>query len=230
MVIWSWSMSKWARRAAQLPRQLQNFQISMRSRTRGAASSPPLAPVPFPSPTNPNSLACGSADASLRSYCPWGPRPLLVFLLYLLRVEAADLTSHCRIPEVPREISAMSTRNRTPLYRKYRDALRTVRVPAASSLPSAASSGGRAGQGIEMVNTSLLHPARSYAPLSTEDPSNSRSGDSAFLWFLLHSPSCIAYLPLFFLMRADSVICFVTIIWSLLTVSGIIHLVLARYF
>ncbi|XP_042407007.1 syntaxin-43-like [Zingiber officinale] len=70
----------------------------------------------------------------------------------------------------------MSTRNRTPLYRKYRDALRSVRVPVASSLPSsssAASSGGRAGPVIEMVSTSLLHPARSYAPLSTEDPSNS---------------------------------------------------------
>lgn len=184
------------------------------SRTRGGASSPRLAPVAFPSPASPNSLVGGSADASLRLYCSWGPCTLLVFLLYLLRVGAADLTSHCWIPEAPREISAMSTRNRTQLYKKYRDALRSVRVPA----PSSASSGGRAGPVIEMVSTSLLHPTRSYAPLSTEDPSNSRyewdrypfqsswSGDSASLWFLKHSPFCIAYLPFFFLMWTYSVI------------------------
>ncbi|WOL04344.1 syntaxin-43-like [Canna indica] len=79
----------------------------------------------------------------------------------------------------------MATRNRTPLYRKYRDALRSVRAPAASSPPSRAgpsssssssSSAGRAGPVIEMVSTSLLHPNRSYAPLSTEDPGNSSRG------------------------------------------------------
>uniref|UniRef100_A0A6V7QXY7 t-SNARE coiled-coil homology domain-containing protein n=1 Tax=Ananas comosus var. bracteatus TaxID=296719 RepID=A0A6V7QXY7_ANACO len=69
----------------------------------------------------------------------------------------------------------MATRNRTPLYRKYRDALRSVRVPSASSSsrrgPSTSASGG--GAAVEMVSTSLLHPNRSYTPLSTEDPGNS---------------------------------------------------------
>ncbi|RWV99534.1 hypothetical protein GW17_00037555 [Ensete ventricosum] len=77
----------------------------------------------------------------------------------------------------------MTTRNRTPLYKKYRDALRSVRVPVASCSPSHAgpsssasssSSAGRGGPVIEMVSTSLLHPNRSYAPVSTEDPGNSR--------------------------------------------------------
>ncbi|GFY89020.1 syntaxin of plants 41 [Actinidia rufa] len=64
----------------------------------------------------------------------------------------------------------MATRNRTILYRKYRDALKSVRVPSGSS-PS--SSGGPV---IEMSSTSLLNPNRSYAPLSTEDPGNSSKG------------------------------------------------------
>ncbi|OAY81338.1 syntaxin-43-like [Ananas comosus] len=72
----------------------------------------------------------------------------------------------------------MATRNRTPLYRKYRDALRSVRVPSASSSsrrgPSTSASGG--GAAVEMVSTSLLHPNRSYTPLSTEDPGNSSKG------------------------------------------------------
>lgn len=77
----------------------------------------------------------------------------------------------------------MTTRNRTPLYKKYRDALRSVRVPMTSFSPSHAgpsssasssSSAGRGGPVIEMVSTSLLHPNRSYAPVSTEDPGNSR--------------------------------------------------------
>ncbi|KAL6008911.1 Tlg2p-like protein a [Asimina triloba] len=67
----------------------------------------------------------------------------------------------------------MATRNRTPLYRKYRDALRSVRAPAAASSSSSAPSPS-GGPVIEMVSTSLLHPNRSYAPLSTEDPGNSR--------------------------------------------------------
>ncbi|CAL9086403.1 unnamed protein product [Musa textilis] len=79
----------------------------------------------------------------------------------------------------------MTTRNRTPLYKKYRDALRSVRVPMASFSPSHAgpsssasssSSAGRGGPVIEMVSTSLLHPDRSYAPVSTEDPGNSSKG------------------------------------------------------
>ncbi|XP_068661673.1 syntaxin-43-like isoform X2 [Aristolochia californica] len=63
----------------------------------------------------------------------------------------------------------MATRNRTPLYRKYRDALRHVRTPASTSASSSS-----AGPVIEMVSASLLHQNRSYTPLSTEDPGNSR--------------------------------------------------------
>lgn len=63
----------------------------------------------------------------------------------------------------------MATRNRTILFRRYRDALKSVRVPAGSS-PS--SSGGRAV--IELSTTSLLNPNQSYTPLSTEDPGTSR--------------------------------------------------------
>lgn len=63
----------------------------------------------------------------------------------------------------------MATRNRTPLFRKYRDALRSVRVPLQS--PSSSSGNGPV---IELATASLLHPNRSYAPLSTEDPSSSR--------------------------------------------------------
>ncbi|XP_066313567.1 syntaxin-43-like [Miscanthus floridulus] len=65
----------------------------------------------------------------------------------------------------------MATRNRTPLYRKYRDALRHVRAPAGA--PSS-SGGGGGGPVIEMA--SLLLSDRPYAPLSTEDPSGSRRG------------------------------------------------------
>ncbi|CAH9073895.1 unnamed protein product [Cuscuta epithymum] len=61
----------------------------------------------------------------------------------------------------------MASRNRTILYKKYRDALKSVRVPAGSS----SSSGG--GPVIELSSTSLLNPNRSYAPLSTEDPGTS---------------------------------------------------------
>ncbi|KAM0934061.1 putative target SNARE coiled-coil domain, syntaxin domain, syntaxin/epimorphin [Dioscorea sansibarensis] len=70
----------------------------------------------------------------------------------------------------------MATRNRTPLYRKYRDALLSVRIPSVPSPSSYAStsSSSRNGPVIEMASTSLLRPNRSYTPLSTEDPSNSR--------------------------------------------------------
>ncbi|KAL2469114.1 syntaxin [Forsythia ovata] len=68
----------------------------------------------------------------------------------------------------------MATRNRTILYKKYRDALKSVRVPSGSS-PS--SSGG--GPVIELSTTSLLNPNRSYAPLSTEDPGTSSRGTVA---------------------------------------------------
>ncbi|CAD6341676.1 unnamed protein product [Miscanthus lutarioriparius] len=61
----------------------------------------------------------------------------------------------------------MATRNRTPLYRKYRDALRHVRAPAPSG-------GGGGGPVIEMA--SLLRSDRPYAPLITDDPSASSRG------------------------------------------------------
>ncbi|CAD6240375.1 unnamed protein product [Miscanthus lutarioriparius] len=69
----------------------------------------------------------------------------------------------------------MATRNRTPLYRKYRDALRQVRAPAGA--PSSSGGGGGGGGGgpvIEMA--SLLRSDRPYAPLSTDDPSASSRG------------------------------------------------------
>ncbi|OAY80743.1 syntaxin-41-like [Ananas comosus] len=67
----------------------------------------------------------------------------------------------------------MATRNRTPLYRKYRDALRNVRAPSPSS---SYSGGGGGGPVIELVNASLLRSDRAYAPLSTDDPGSSSGG------------------------------------------------------
>ncbi|GAB4855627.1 Syntaxin-43 [Ancistrocladus abbreviatus] len=67
----------------------------------------------------------------------------------------------------------MATRNRTILFRKYRDALKSVRVPT-SSLSSTTSSS--AHKSIELVGTSLLHPNNRYTPLSTEDPGSSSRG------------------------------------------------------
>ncbi|KAL6142555.1 hypothetical protein ACLB2K_060834 [Fragaria x ananassa] len=59
----------------------------------------------------------------------------------------------------------MATRNRTPLFRKYRDSLKSARAPL--SLSASTSSGGR-GPVIEL--SSLVNQNRNYAPLSTEDP------------------------------------------------------------
>ncbi|KAJ6814126.1 syntaxin-41-like [Iris pallida] len=73
----------------------------------------------------------------------------------------------------------MATRYRNPVYRKYRDALCSVRVPSAPSPPS--HSGPSTSSSIEMsgtTSTSLLRPNRSYAPLSTEDPGSSSRSDS----------------------------------------------------
>ncbi|XP_023537590.1 syntaxin-41-like [Cucurbita pepo subsp. pepo] len=72
----------------------------------------------------------------------------------------------------------MASRNRTLVFRKYRDALRSVRAPTSSSpaCPSPSTSSGAGGPVIELVSSSLLHPNRSYAPLSTEDPGNSSKG------------------------------------------------------
>ncbi|AEE74282.1 syntaxin of plants 43 [Arabidopsis thaliana] len=75
----------------------------------------------------------------------------------------------------------MATRNRTLLFRKYRNSLRSVRAPMGSSSSSTLTehnslTGAKSGLGpvIEMASTSLLNPNRSYAPVSTEDPGNSR--------------------------------------------------------
>ncbi|CAN1858886.1 SYP43 [Linum perenne] len=78
----------------------------------------------------------------------------------------------------------MATRNRTLAFRKYRDALKSVRIPTGSSSSSSASqplsgastSSSAGGPVIEMVGSSLRKPNRSYAPLSTEDPGNSSKG------------------------------------------------------
>ncbi len=60
-------------------------------------------------------------------------------------------------------VISMATRNRTVLFRKHRDAVKSVRAPLSSS------ASGSGGPVIEM--TSLLRSNRSsYAPLSTEDP------------------------------------------------------------
>ncbi|NP_001131227.1 Syntaxin 43 [Zea mays] len=67
----------------------------------------------------------------------------------------------------------MATRNRTPLYRKYRDALRHVRAPPGAP-SSSGGGGGGGGPVIEMA--SLLRSDRPYAPLSTDDPSASSRG------------------------------------------------------
>ncbi|XP_031403729.1 syntaxin-41-like isoform X2 [Punica granatum] len=69
----------------------------------------------------------------------------------------------------------MATRNRTPVYRKYRDALKTVRAPSSSSAGSRSSAGSPV---IEMVGSSILKQSRSYAPLRTDDPAYS-SGKGA---------------------------------------------------
>uniref|UniRef100_A0A5B7AJX5 Syntaxin N-terminal domain-containing protein n=1 Tax=Davidia involucrata TaxID=16924 RepID=A0A5B7AJX5_DAVIN len=70
----------------------------------------------------------------------------------------------------------MATRNRTILYRKYRDALKSVRAPTSSSPSLSSPSSSSGGPVIELATSSLLHPNRSYAPLSTEDPGSSSRG------------------------------------------------------
>lgn len=68
----------------------------------------------------------------------------------------------------------MASRSRTLIFRRYRDALKSVRAP--SSSPGAPSTSSGSGPVIELVNASLLNSNRSYAPLSTEDPGNSSKG------------------------------------------------------
>lgn len=70
----------------------------------------------------------------------------------------------------------MATRNRTPIYKKHRDAVKSVRAPLSSS------ASGSGGPVIEMG--SLLGSNRSsYAPLSTEDPGPSRYVSLSFFFF-----------------------------------------------
>ncbi|XP_059439752.1 syntaxin-43-like [Corylus avellana] len=70
----------------------------------------------------------------------------------------------------------MATRNRTVIFRRYRDALKSVRVPSSYAAAASSSTSSSGGPVIELVNASLLNPNRSYAPLSTEDPGNSSKG------------------------------------------------------
>ncbi|KAL2993951.1 hypothetical protein AAZX31_10G140300 [Glycine max] len=72
----------------------------------------------------------------------------------------------------------MATRNRTLLFRKHRDALKSVRIPSFSSAPSTASGAG-GGPVIELATTSFLNSNRSYTPISTDDPGNSSRGPNA---------------------------------------------------
>nr|GEV70869.1 syntaxin-43-like [Tanacetum cinerariifolium] len=57
----------------------------------------------------------------------------------------------------------MATRNRTLIFRKYRDALKSVRAPSSSG------AGG-------VIELGLLKQNTNYAPLSTEDPGTSSAG------------------------------------------------------
>lgn len=69
----------------------------------------------------------------------------------------------------------MATRNRTPLFRKYRDALRQVRVSSSSGYPSSSSLSG--GPVIEMATAPFLNQkAAGYNAVSTIDIDNTRAG------------------------------------------------------
>ncbi|XP_047319875.1 syntaxin-43-like [Impatiens glandulifera] len=67
----------------------------------------------------------------------------------------------------------MATRNRTILFRKYRDALKSVRAPSNSFSSSSSAS---AGPVIELSNVPFIKQNRSYVPLSTDDPAAGSSG------------------------------------------------------
>ena len=70
------------------------------------------------------------------------------------------------------------------MFRKYRDALKTVRSPTSDGVRADRTPSQK---GIELAAASLLHPnaPRSYAPLSTEDPATSRFVPIVNLMFLL---------------------------------------------
>ena len=81
----------------------------------------------------------------------------------------------------------MATRNRTVVYRRHRDAVKSVRAPLFSS------ASGSGGPVIEMA--SLLGSNRSsYAPLSTEDP-----GPSRYAFFVVNFYFILFYNFLYFL-------------------------------
>ncbi|KMT13811.1 hypothetical protein BVRB_4g076580 [Beta vulgaris subsp. vulgaris] len=70
----------------------------------------------------------------------------------------------------------MASRNRTILYKKYRDALKSVRSPAIEGVSSSTNTTSSQ-QSVELTTTSLLHRGtRSYTALSTEDPGTSSKG------------------------------------------------------
>ncbi|PRQ45739.1 hypothetical protein RchiOBHm_Chr3g0494921 [Rosa chinensis] len=70
-------------------------------------------------------------------------------------------------PNLNHSFPSMVTRNRTLLYRKYKDALKTV-CSLVSSSASASTSSSVCGSVIKL--SLLMHKNRSYALLSTEDP------------------------------------------------------------
>lgn len=89
----------------------------------------------------------------------------------------------------------MATRNQTALFRKYREALRSVRPYASAGSSSLSGQGGA----IELVEAPLLNQGgpRGYNAIGAEDPdaSNHRCG-SVFsllllLLVLLALPSCV---------------------------------------
>ncbi|KAH7440382.1 hypothetical protein KP509_04G104500 [Ceratopteris richardii] len=69
----------------------------------------------------------------------------------------------------------MATRNRTQIFRKYRDALREVRLSSSSGIPQSSSSGG--GPVIEMSTAPFLNQKAGYNAVSTVDVDNPRAGD-----------------------------------------------------
>ncbi|GJZ21961.1 hypothetical protein Tco_0559000, partial [Tanacetum coccineum] len=60
----------------------------------------------------------------------------------------------------------MATRNRTFMFKRYRDALKTVRLPSYNA---------DAGGGGPVIEMTGIKQTRSYAPLSTIDPGTSSS-------------------------------------------------------
>ncbi|MCO5559270.1 hypothetical protein L7F22_012866 [Adiantum nelumboides] len=68
----------------------------------------------------------------------------------------------------------MATRNRTPIFRKYRDALRQVRLSSPSGQPSSSSLSG--GPVIEMATAPFLNQKAGYNPISTIDMDHPGAG------------------------------------------------------